>query len=257
MLDMRIEIGINYLASQVAGGGEPFHPSDVLSDIWNADDIVGNDGDSFSTWNPEKGSFDFSQLVGANQLSVHTGVLNGHRVARADGTEGMCLGAGELDNMYDGGGTFLMVLTSKKQASARIYEKTVNNLLQPGAGDNSLHTLEQRWTYTDGTVTWYPTSPFIGSSVGFKVVAIRYNTDTPDNNVLFDVDGSPVAMTEQNPRNGSRNSDAGGVFCLANRPSDYARGMLGDIAWIGYHPSELSDSDLNKVEAWLQERFAL
>lgn len=230
-------------AMQQGGGAAAFSPTDIAGlKLWlDASQITGlNDGDAVATWSDVSGNGrDFTQGTASARPIYKTAILNGKPVVRFDGVDDKLSRANFITNSAST--TFAV---ARRNGGAGPFQEIVALGSGGGAG----------WVIVAARSGWGPQwGTYFG---GWQPSS--FTLDGAWATVRFRSDG--VSAFTLTTNNGTPESKTGSFFATITISmvggDEYNQLLTGDIACILHYDTELSVSDMNRVEAWLLAQYA-
>lgn len=230
--------------SSLGAGGFPqvavsrgFVPTDIAgSMLWlEADNISGADNDPITTWTDQSSAGrNATQNTAAKKPTLKTNIQNGKPIARFDGVDDEMILASSITGTVH---TAFFVLS---------FDATFNDLVLAGAGGNYFY-------YQDATNRYYSAAGNAGN------VAHTPTADT----VLLDMvrrDGTNLKFFKNAAQLGADATLAANSANDVSVIGNYTTGgfpFAGDIAAIIVYDSALSVSDRQRVETYLNDKYAI
>lgn len=204
----------------------------------SADDLTGNDGDAIATLPASWGtSLAATQATGSKKPIQKNGIINGHKVARFDGTDDF-LQLTNASSLVSTGGTLFAIFSLNADTEYVVFgtvAETVNDEHWRFSGDGKGYFGTLSTTRKDGHPSPMPTS-------GVHVVIVRSMGG------LWDLwlDGQQAYTTATNTFSAGQSNWTIGVDQVFG-----SRFVNGDIAATGTYNAAISDANLHKLQGYL------
>lgn len=194
-----------------------------------------------SQWDDKSGNaYHATQGTGANQLGTKITTLNGLNVLDADGSDFMNLPSG-LYPVTNNDMTIFAVAKQNATATERIISAGISG---------STRMLLQ---YASGDINFYNNSAFDAVTIAIDETNFNIITSYREGST------QSIAVNAGTPVTDSAGSDVPGInqFKIASNPNGSGEFLTGNIAEIIIYSTRLSDFQINQVNEYLSEKWAI